>query len=62
MSTHPAAVTADRILRHCYEYADRLDAEELAALTDARDTLIGIAWEDRELARREPEPGELALF
>ena len=60
MTRHPADITADRILRHCYEYAGRLDEDELRALTDARDTLIGIAWEDRDTAK--PPDAGLTLF
>ena len=60
MSKHPADITADRILRHCYEYADRLDEDELRALTDARDTLMGIAYEDRDAAP--PPDAGLTLF
>lgn len=63
MNQHPADITAERILRHCYTYTDRLTEEEMNALTEARDVLIGISFEDRLLAPpAQPEPDELALF
>jgi hypothetical protein len=61
MSQHPADITAERILRHCYAYTDRLTEEEMNALTEARDVLIGISFEDRLIAPQ-PEADELALF
>jgi hypothetical protein len=44
---HPADATAERLLRFCYQWMDRLEPEEVRALSDARDVLIGVAFEDR---------------